>query len=102
MLIITGSMGAGKTAVLAEASDILTLRKIIHAAIDLDTLGLAHLPSAASTDGVTYRNLQSICENYAALGSWFAAGQPCGLSMREDLSPITKNTSRFLPHAIVG
>ena len=29
-------MGAGKTSVLAEASDILTLRKIPHAAIDLD------------------------------------------------------------------
>jgi glutathionylspermidine synthase len=41
-------------------------------------------------------------ENYAAVGSWIAAGRPCGLSMREDLSPITKNTSRFLPHAIVG
>ena len=40
--------------------------------------------------------------NYAAIGSWIVAGQPCGLSAREDLSPITKNTSRFLPHAIVG
>jgi glutathionylspermidine synthase len=40
--------------------------------------------------------------NYAALGSWIAAGQPCGLSVREDVSPITKNTSRFVPHAIVG
>ena len=40
--------------------------------------------------------------NYAAIGSWIAAGQPCGLSVREDVSPITKNTSRFLPHAIVG
>jgi len=40
--------------------------------------------------------------NYAALGSWIAAGKPCGLSVREDSSPITKNTSRFLPHAIVG
>jgi glutathionylspermidine synthase len=40
--------------------------------------------------------------NYAAIGSWIAAGKPCGLSVREDLSPITKNTSRFLPHAIVG
>ena len=40
--------------------------------------------------------------NYVAFGSWIAAGQPCGLSAREDLSPITKNTSRFLPHAIVG
>jgi glutathionylspermidine synthase len=41
-------------------------------------------------------------ENYAAIGSWIAAAKPCGLSVREDLSPITKNTSRFLPHAIVG
>ncbi len=40
--------------------------------------------------------------NYAAIGSWIVAGKPCGLSVREDSSPITKNTSRFLPHAIVG
>jgi glutathionylspermidine synthase len=40
--------------------------------------------------------------SYVVLGSWIAAGQPCGLSMREDASPITKNTSRFLPHAIIG
>ena len=39
--------------------------------------------------------------NYAVVGSWIAAGVPCGLSLREDASPITKNTSRFLPHAIV-
>jgi glutathionylspermidine synthase len=40
--------------------------------------------------------------NYTVLGSWIAAGEPCGLSVREDASPITKNTSRFLPHAIVA
>jgi glutathionylspermidine synthase len=40
--------------------------------------------------------------NYTVLGSWVAAGRPCGLSVREDQSPITKNSSRFLPHAIVG
>jgi hypothetical protein len=34
----------------------------------LDALGLAHLPSAASNDGVMYRNLQSVCKNYASLG----------------------------------
>lgn len=39
--------------------------------------------------------------NHAVLGSWLAAGRPCGLSVREDASPITKNTSRFLPHAII-
>jgi hypothetical protein len=68
LLIITGSMGAGKTSVLGEASDILALRRIAHAAIDLDALGLGHIPSAASNDGVKYRNLQSVCENYASLG----------------------------------
>jgi glutathionylspermidine synthase len=40
--------------------------------------------------------------NYAVLGSWIVQGKPCGLSVREDLEPITKNTSRFLPHAIIG
>jgi hypothetical protein len=68
LLIITGSMGAGKTSVLAEASDILTLRHIVHAAIDLDALGLAHLPSAAGNNGAMNSNLQSVCNNYAALG----------------------------------
>ncbi|MGB9119593.1 MAG: hypothetical protein WCE73_03145 [Candidatus Angelobacter sp.] len=68
MLIITGSMGAGKTSVLAEASDILALRHIVHAAIDLDALGLAHLPSADGNDGAMYRNLESVCRNYATLG----------------------------------
>jgi len=68
LLIITGSMGAGKTSVLGEASDILALRHIAHAAIDLDALGVAHLPSASGNDVVMYRNLQSVCENYASLG----------------------------------
>jgi glutathionylspermidine synthase len=39
--------------------------------------------------------------NYAVLGSWIAAGVPCGLSVREDAGPITKNSSRFVPHAII-
>jgi hypothetical protein len=68
LLIITGTMGAGKTTVLGEASDILALRQISHAAIDLDALGLAHLPSAAGNDGVMYHNLQSVCANYISLG----------------------------------
>ncbi len=66
LLIITGTMGAGKTTVLGEASDILALRQIPHAAIDLD--GLAHLPSAATNDSLMYRNLQSVHENYTSFG----------------------------------
>lgn len=40
--------------------------------------------------------------NFAVIGSWMAGGAACGLSIREDTNPITSNTSRFLPHAIVG
>jgi hypothetical protein len=68
LLIITGAVGAGKTSVLAEASDLLALRHIAHAAIDVDALGLAYVPAAARNDEVMYRNLRSVCKNYAALG----------------------------------
>ena len=65
---MTGATGAGKTTVLGEASDILSSRHIAHAAIDLDALGLAHLPSAPSNHDLMYRNLESVCDNYASLG----------------------------------
>lgn len=73
MLVITGTMGAGKTCVPGEASDIPALGNIVHAAIDLDAFGLAHLPSAdvhseASNDVLMYRNLRSVCENYSSVG----------------------------------
>ena len=68
LLIITGTMGAGKTRVMGEASDMLAVQGIAHAAIDLDGLGLAHLSSAAGSDSVMYGNLRSVCENYASLG----------------------------------
>ena len=38
---------------------------------------------------------------YPVLGSWLVDHTPCGLSIREDESPITGNNSRFLPHAIL-
>jgi glutathionylspermidine synthase len=38
---------------------------------------------------------------YPVLGSWLVDHEPCGLSIREDMNPITGNTSRFLPHAIL-
>jgi glutathionylspermidine synthase len=38
---------------------------------------------------------------YPVLGSWLVDHAPCGLSIREDETPVTGNTSRFLPHAIL-
>ena len=60
LLIITGSMGAGKTSVLGEASDLLVRRQIAHAAIDVDALGLAYLPAATRSDDAMYSNLRSV------------------------------------------
>ena len=68
LLIITGSMGAGKTEVLAEAGDMLALRGISYAAVDVDSLGLAHLSSAETSDGVMYANLRCVCKNYLDAG----------------------------------
>ncbi|UFN50300.1 glutathionylspermidine synthase family protein [Roseomonas sp. OT10] len=36
---------------------------------------------------------------YPVLGSWVVAGRPCGLGIREDATPLTRDTSRFVPHA---
>jgi len=60
LLIITGSMGSGKTTVLSEASDILSVRNTPHASIDLDALGTAHLPSSLENSQLMYRNLRSV------------------------------------------
>jgi predicted ABC-type ATPase len=68
LLIITGSMGAGKTVVLAEAGDILASRRITYAAIDLDSLALANFSSGIKADEVMYANLRCVCNNYAEMG----------------------------------
>jgi glutathionylspermidine synthase len=45
--------------------------------------------------------LPNFSRQYPVLGSWLIDHMPCGLSIREDENPITGNTSRFLPHAIL-
>jgi len=45
--------------------------------------------------------LPNFAGQYPVLGSWLVDHVPCGLSIREDENPITGNTSRFLPHAIL-
>ena len=45
--------------------------------------------------------LPKFANQYPVIGSWLIDHTPCGLSIREDASPITGNTSRFLPHAIL-
>lgn len=39
---------------------------------------------------------------YPVLGSWIVNDVACGLGIREDDSLVTRNTSRFVPHQMVG
>jgi hypothetical protein len=66
VLLISGSMGSGKTTVMAEASDILAANSMAHAAIDVDALAIVHAP--AVPDDLVYRNLAAVWRNYAAAG----------------------------------
>ena len=68
IIVITGNMGSGKTTILAETSDLLTAAGVLHAAIDLDTFGMGHMPETASR-GLPYRNLSCVWQNYAAAGA---------------------------------
>jgi glutathionylspermidine synthase len=61
----------------------------------------------AETDGeygevpVVYQSLANLPEfsrNYPVLGSWIIDGEARGMGIREDVSPITGNVSRFVPH----
>ena len=67
VIVLTGSMGAGKTTVLGEASDLLSARGVVHAVIDLDDLAAAGMSDAVSTD-LTYVNLAAVWSNFARAG----------------------------------
>ena len=68
VLVITGTMGSGKTTMLGEASDLLLARDVMHAAIDMDTLAMGHIGTLAWAD-LAYRNLASVWQNYLAAGA---------------------------------
>lgn len=36
--------------------------------------------------------------NYVTIGSWIVGDEPAGIGIREDATPITCNTSHFVPH----
>ena len=48
-----------------------------------------------------YTPIPQYGDSYTTIGSWIVDDQPAGIGIREDESPITKNTSRFVPHYFV-
>lgn len=54
--------------------------------------GYAPLPAYDSGAG------SDAAKRYPVIGSWIVGDAAAGIGIREDDSPITKNTSRFVPH----
>ena len=58
-----------------------------------------------SEEAVVYQAFHPLANfdgRHAVLGSWIIGDTACGLGIREDVNPITHNTSRFVPHLIRG
>ena len=64
IIVISGSMGCGKTTVLGEASDVLTAHHIAHGSVDIDAIGTALLPGDLSRE-VRHRIVASIFTTFA-------------------------------------
>ena len=70
VLLLSGSMGAGKTTVMGEISDLLIEADVSHACVDFDGLALIHprAPNDPHGSALAFRNLKAIWANYRATG----------------------------------
>jgi glutathionylspermidine synthase len=48
-----------------------------------------------------YAPIPRFGDDYVTIGAWIIGDEPAGIGMREDVGPITCNTSRFVPHYFV-
>ncbi|MDO8751170.1 MAG: hypothetical protein Q7K03_08510 [Dehalococcoidia bacterium] len=69
VLVISGSMGSGKTTVLSEASDLLAEASVPHAAIDLDWLSVMYPRQGPFGQQLVFANLAAVWPVYAAAGA---------------------------------
>jgi glutathionylspermidine synthase len=45
-----------------------------------------------------YAPIPRFGDDYTTIGAWVVGDAPAGIGLREDTSPITRDTSRFVPH----
>lgn len=58
-------------------------------------------PGGYGGEGFVYQGIAPLPVfdgHYPVMGAWIVGDEPAGLGIREDDSPITRNTSRFIPH----
>jgi predicted kinase len=68
-LLITGTVGVGKSAIAAEVNDALAALKVPNAAVDLDALVWQWPSTSKWNDDLMFENLASLWPNYAAHGA---------------------------------
>lgn len=70
VLLLSGSMGAGKTTVMGEIADLLIEANVSHACVEFDGLALIHPHTTDDPLGtrLAFRNLRSIWANHRAVG----------------------------------
>ncbi len=79
-------------------------REGANVALISETVSLAEREGPYGAEGFVRQDfapLRKFSKQYPVVGSWLVDHTPCGLSIREDETPITGNSSRFLPHAIL-
>jgi len=69
LLIVTGTVGVGKTSVAAEISDILSAHEVPHAFVDLDALSNSWPRHGRFNEEIAYRNLASVWINFQQAGA---------------------------------
>jgi len=63
--------------------------------------GVYAQPGTYGAEGYVYQAYASLPDfdgNYPVIGSWIVGDEPAGMGIREDVTPVTRNTSRFVPH----
>jgi glutathionylspermidine synthase len=63
--------------------------------------GVVREAGSYGAEGFVYQGLATIPEfsgRYPVIGSWVVGDEAAGIGIREDDSPITKNSSHFVPH----
>lgn len=67
--------------------------------------GALSTPGSYGAEGWVYQALTPLARSGAGgrdihmvIGSWIVGDEPAGIGLREDDSPVTRDTSRFVPH----
>lgn len=68
-LLLTGTVGAGKSTIGGEISDVLAERQVPNAFVDLDALIWQWPPSSKWNNDLLFENLASLWPNYLAHGT---------------------------------